>query len=108
MRVLIAEEDDETREKLVAAARAGGNTVHSVADVREAEAVIARHTFDVIVADLLIISLAALLAPKAQRVLVSSVPNMLTPDELHQFSIARVLIKPVGELAPLRFGGTDG
>ncbi|MFT3709431.1 MAG: hypothetical protein QM817_17480 [Archangium sp.] len=105
MLVLIAEEDDVTRELLVVAARAGGNTVIAVPDIREAETVIASHQVDVIIADLLILSLANLMRPQARRVLVTSVPNMLTPEELAQFGVSRVLLKPLS-IDVLRFDET--
>jgi DNA-binding response OmpR family regulator len=103
MLVLIAEEEDEAREKLVAAARASGHLAIAVADIREAETVIVRRAIQVVIADLLVISLAALEHPTATRVLVTSVPNMLTPEELTQFGISRVILKPIERLDVLPF-----
>lgn len=97
MLVLIAEEEAEARAVLVAAARAAGHTVLAVSDVREAEAAISQHSVGAVVADLLVISLAAIMQPAAIRVFVTSVPNMLTPAELEQFGVSRVLLKPLGE-----------
>src|SRR5262245_56827737 len=107
MLVLIAEEDDDARATLVEAVRAGGHTVLAVADIREAETVIGTHAIGAVIADLLVISLATLMRPTAMRVLVTSVPNMLTPQELAQFGVKKVLLKPLGELAPLRLEAGD-
>lgn len=107
MLVLIAEEDAEARATLVNAARADGHAVLAVSDVREAESAITKHVVEAVIADLLVISLAALLRPDAIRVLVTSVPNMLTPEEIAQFGVQKVLLKPLGQLDSLGLEALD-
>ncbi|MBL8912117.1 MAG: hypothetical protein JNM17_15585 [Archangium sp.] len=101
MLVLICEEDDDARAALVEAARAAGHTTMAMADIREAEEAITTFAVGAVIADLLVISLASLLRPTAMRVLITSVPNMLTQAELAQFGVRKVLLKPLGQLGPL-------
>lgn len=107
MLVLIAEEEEGARVALVEAARAAGHTTMVVSDIREAEAAIGKYAIGAVVADLLVISLAALVRPNAIRVLVTSVPNMLTHEELAQFGVKKVLLKPLGQLGPLQLESDD-
>jgi DNA-binding NtrC family response regulator len=91
--VLIAEEDERCREVLAAAARREGHRVVTVADVREAEHALARPGLERVVGDLLVISLASLVCPRAERILVTARAQQLTEDECRQFGIASVLIR---------------
>ncbi len=102
-RVLLVEDDDDSRELMAEVLSAAGHAVHPVASGPDALEALSRQPFDVLVTDLGISGMGGLEIARAAKALAPAIPVVLVTGWAEREDVARargrevdaVLLKPI-------------
>lgn len=94
LRVLVVDEDEPSVRAMERTLAVAALELTATSDVWELAPMLSERTFDVVIGDLLTVLLARHLVPTARCLLLTGVPDEVSPSQLTALGISGVIEKP--------------